>query len=213
MKLLNAVLLLCQILLASLAFALWPVEPLQEKGSNCAAPPGHPESLVIDGQIYHYAYDAKGRVVSRNGKYTEYRISYAWNHDGPVSVSEILRDNQGAEFARRKSQFIYDNHHDMVSARNSDGASVRFHHNTEHQIIGIQDVATGTRLEVGYDTKCNKPARLALNGGESVTITYKEDCEIDKVGENLDPAMGMRIAGLFNRLLEVSFPAAMDFLQ
>lgn len=213
MKLPNTLLLLCQILLAAVAFALWPVEPQQEQSSNCAAPAGHPERAVIDGEAYRYVYDAKGRVIRRTGKHTEYRMVYAWNHDEPVSVSEIIRDDRGAEIARRESSFIYDGRHNMVGARNSEGANVRFRHNAENQIIGIHDVTTGTRLEIGYDLKCNEPARLTLSGGESVTISYKQDCEINKVGENLDPVTSMRIASLFNRLLEASSPAGMGFLQ
>ena len=73
-------------------------------------------------------------------------------------------------------------------------------------------VATGAKLEIGYDMKCNKPNRVTLNG-ESITVAYDENCAINKVDENLDPVMGRRIASLFSDLLEVSVPAAMGFLQ
>lgn len=67
---------------------------------------GHPESLEIGVQTYYYVYDAKGRAVSRAGKYTDTAWSMSGHHDDPVSVSEIVRDDKGAEFARRESRFI-----------------------------------------------------------------------------------------------------------
>lgn len=214
MKFINLFLLSCQIAIVLMVLSLWQVElPHEQQGSNCSAPVGHPESLKLGGQTYHYLYDTQGRVVSRAGEFIEYRMEYVRQHDYPVSVSEIIHDEAGNEIARRTSRFIYDDQHGVIAATNSDGANIRISYNTSRQMSEIQDATTGTHLNIEYDPKCGKPNKLTQTGVGSVEVTYDNGCEVDTVDQNTDPRTAMHISSLFNRLLEATAPAYMDWFH
>lgn len=175
---------------------------------GCVRPPDHPATYEIGGTTYRYEYDAKGRVTSRIGGYSELRFEYAPQHEQPVKVIRLFRDEAGRE-ERMESSFEYDRNNDIVSASNSEGASVKFVYDSSHRIISIQNNA-GDWTDIGYDARCCNPAKVARRGLGSIIVNYDSACEIRNVDSSESPAVAMQIALQFYHMLEIVEPASMD---
>lgn len=182
---LNQLLLLCQVLIVTLAISFWPagLDKEQEDGPTCNKPIGQPESLDIGGTIYHYQYDAKGRVLSRRGEFEEIRFQYVWQHDHPTHITQSYGVAGQPEWVKLEQHFVYNQNGDVVYARDSDGRVARLGYNDAGELVWMESLS-GVRMEISYDPVCQEISRLGRVGGGSVTYTYDSKCkEIEKKSE------------------------------
>ena len=183
MKFLNPLFVLCQVLIVAFAIAIWPVglEKMSETGSTCNKPIGHPETLVLHGQTYHYQYDAKGRVLSRRGEVEELRFEYVWQHDRPIHITQSFGEVGQPAWVKLEQHFIYNRNGDVVYARDSDGRVARFEYNDAGDLVWMESL-NGIRIEINYDPVCQEPRRYDLKRlghaeTGSITFTYDSECE------------------------------------
>ncbi len=166
---------------------------------------------MINGLLYRYSYDVKGRIIRRwdTESNMEYRIAYEPGHDEPVEVILRKRNNFGREVVHRETHYKYDERLDLVEASNPSGELVRYQYNDRHQLIGVQDLRRDFELKIDYDPRCNKPHRITMVDVDSIVIRYDDHCEDINADEITDPNEPESIAKTFADLVELTDEARM----
>lgn len=180
---LNIILLAAYLALMAYTLPQWAKQPWPSDGTACTAPLGHPESFELNGQTYHFQYDAKGRVLSRRGDFEEIRFHYVWQNDRPIHITRLYGQQGQPEWVRLDWHFIYNSHSDLAYARDENGREAWYGYNDSRELIWVKNT-NGTWLDIAYDPVCHLPSRLSENGAGSVTVAYDSDCKIEKQAED-----------------------------
>ncbi len=97
----------------------------------------------------------------------------------------------------------------LVTAKNSEGQSVRLQYDVRGRIEKITDQSKKIVL-IKYEDRFGKPSVVTRPGLGTINVSYKKDGSINKVNSQEGPAVAAQVASVFNNLLEIISPASSE---
>jgi YD repeat-containing protein len=148
--------------------------PLDVQTFELTAEPGKAPHRVLPGKMTAYKYDPFGRLILRNEHGNMTRYTY---DDRSNKVSEVETSTDGAKWTT-KAKYSY-NDQANLSAIDTRKKHITLEYDEFERISSLQH--NDIRLTFTYNRR-DKPIAIALDGGGSVSFTYKENGDdVDKI--------------------------------
>jgi len=103
--------------------------------------------------------------------------------------------------------YDYDQTCDLVRVRASDGRDIRLAYDAKGRILNIQGAEKSIFIE--YEDHFGKPSTVSSDDGE-IIVTYKTNGDIESVTSPQGPSVSVRVASLFNELLDLTGNVGID---
>jgi YD repeat-containing protein len=170
---------------------------------------GKPTSLKRNSEGFAFEYFANGLVKTKTSP--RMKMTYKYNAD-LNKVSEVFTqayDETGKPTGTKKSVFKYDKKGNMTYAENSDGQKINMSYDIKGRVASILDHTKKT-VKIQYEEKYGKPHIVSRPGLGSISISYKQNGELDKVNSPEGPSVALQVASTFNNYLDVMQPALQE---
>ena len=155
---------------------------------------------------YAYQYDNKCQKVSKVTTKYFGKSQPVKRKKGSKSVTKLAKKVVKSV----SSNFFYDKRKcNLVSAKNSDGQTVKLRYDAKGRIAKITDQSKKV-VNIKYEERFGKPRWVQRPGLGSIKVSYKSNGDIAKVDSADGPRIAIQVANVFNNLLEIISPATSD---
>lgn len=163
---------------------------------------GLPLVIAKNGEKTSFEYDKLGHVTKKISPREVTELSYN-NEIGKVSkvVKYPKTGNQKPEWA----QYAYDRSGNLVSAKNSDGKSVKLVYDFTGRIKALID-QNKRQLQFAYN-EANRPVEIKDPAIGKINVQYTNSGEVKKVDSTGGRKIAMQVTSAFQNLLEIIKPA------
>ncbi len=165
---------------------------------------GYPVAITNGGDTTRFEYDAQGHVTMKQTSEITTRMTY--DRGKVATVSETPAH---ASQPSLSASYTYDERLNLIGAKDSKNHDLVLAYDDNGRIKQISDRAAGTMLDFTYNA-WSKPATITLEGTGTITVTYDNNGEIQKVDSAAGREISLRVTALFQELLEVVRPAGVS---
>lgn len=170
---------------------------------------GKPISIRKNDEKIEYTYFPNGLVKNKLFNSTVMEFSYD-NEFKKVSTVKVSTSNdKGKVIDTAFTKFKYDKKANLVFAENSTGQKITMTYDQKGRIASITDQAKKV-VSIKYEERFGKPSIVTRPGLGSITVTYKQNGDINKVDSKEGPSVAMQVASTFNNLLDIISPATAE---
>jgi len=142
-------------------------------------------------------FDSQGRTTRKTNS-SGIDVEYIYH---PRTGKLILSFNQGM-----RTEFHYDPVGNLIMAKNDEGQQIEINYKSSTLIQSIREINTDEKtrhdLQFVYN-KNGKPEEVSMTGVGKIVVKYDEAGEIVSVKSKQGPKMALRVAQVFQRLLDV----------
>jgi YD repeat-containing protein len=174
---------------------------------------GQPEKVISNGSVTEYEYYANSKLIKERRSPDETRSwTYSSNFYGKITSVKIV--TRGADQTRSTYSYEYDRSAQLARATDSSGRTISFTYDADGRIRTAEDEKRN-KLTFEYKSPLGKPTKIALEGFGSISVSYDDRGKIQDVqSDNLESREGrtiaIKIAGMFQALLELIKPAGVS---
>lgn len=170
---------------------------------------GKPIFIQRGDQRFNYEYYPNGQVASKQAE----RLKLSYKYDAKSGkVTEVVShaiDEKGKLGNPQRTVFRYDGKSNLTYAENSYGQKITMTYDNKGRISTITDQAKKV-VKIEYEERFGKPAIVKRPGLGTISVSYKQSGEIDKVTSPEGQSVAMQVASTFNNLLDIISPATAE---
>jgi len=165
---------------------------------------GLPLSIKHGDDVSSFEYDAKGHVTKKVTPQETTELTY---DDRADKVSQVRRYPAGRPQQASWSRFTYDSRANLVAAQNSEGKTVTLRYDNVGRIV--EATIKERTLRFTYDNN-SKPTKIEAVGLGTITVSYTEQGEIDKVDSDTGRKTALAVTDVFQQLKDIIRPAGVS---
>lgn len=170
---------------------------------------GRPVAIKKNGVTTTFDYMANGLIRERTTPNAKMAFEYKNTFNKVSKVTTDFFDEKGKVIKKRETVFGYDAKSNLITAKNTDGQSVKLTYDDRGRIASIVDQAKKEVL-IKYDERTGRPGTITRPKVGTIVVSYKKNGEISKVESSDGPTVAVQIASTFSNLLDIIAPATSE---